>query len=221
MMAPQVTGLKFLYGRCNHPWWQDRFPRAGQSRTLNAQPTSLVGSLSIQMRGRGSRTGCPRSISRTGPTRGRGPSEQYTVSLSPKDQWHRDEKGVPFYRRFNCVRFVLAAYLDGAGISLIDTSAPEGLPEVGYGDRPRAYGERLRRHDRVRTNVGPPGQGALANLARRLRLPRYEPAGWVDPSRSTPFRAWQQLISQCPHDFPQGWPRRRSSCPEREAIRGR
>ena len=180
-MAPQVTGLRFLYGRCNHPWWQDRFPRAGQSRTLNAQPTSLVGSLSIQMRGRGSRTGCPRSISRTGPTRGRGCVEQYTVSLSPKDQWHQDEKGVPLFRRFNCVSFVLAAYLDGAGISLIDTSAPEGLPEVDIGTvasslrgasphtRPCSH-----RHWASR-------QGTLAHLARRLRLPRYEPAGWVDP----------------------------------------
>ena len=85
--------------------------------------------------------------------------EQYTVSLSPKDQWHQDEKGVPLYRRFNCVSFVLAAYLDGAGISLIDTSAPEGLPEVDMGTVARAYGEHLRTHDRVRTDIGLPGKG--------------------------------------------------------------
>ena len=30
-----------------------------------------------------------------------GLTEQYTVSLRPEDQWHRDEKGVPLYRRFS------------------------------------------------------------------------------------------------------------------------
>jgi hypothetical protein len=85
--------------------------------------------------------------------------EQYTVSLRPEDQWHSDEKGVPLYRRFNCVSFVLAAYLVGAGISLIDTSDAEGLPEVDIGTVARAYGEYLRTHDRVRTDIGLPGKG--------------------------------------------------------------
>jgi hypothetical protein len=85
--------------------------------------------------------------------------EQYTVSLRPEDQWHPDEKGVPLYRRFNCVSFVLAAYLVGAGISLIDTSDAEGLPEVDIGTVARAYGEYLRTHDRVRTDIGLPGKG--------------------------------------------------------------
>jgi len=85
--------------------------------------------------------------------------EQYTVSLRPEDQWHADEKGVPLYRRFNCVSFVLAAYQDGAGISLIDTSKPEGLPEVDIETVVRAYGEPLRTHDRVRTEIGLPGHG--------------------------------------------------------------
>ena len=143
------------------------------------------------------------------------------MSLSPKDQWHQDEKGVPLYRRFNCVSFVLAAYLDGAGISLIDTSDPEGLPEVDIGTVARAYGEHLRTHDRVRTDIGLPGKGPW-----RILLAGYVCHAMNRPDGSirtllTPFRAWQQLISQCPHDFSQGWPRRRSSCPERKATRGR
>ena len=85
--------------------------------------------------------------------------EQYTVSFLPEDQWHRDERQVPLYRRFSCVSFVIAAYLDGAGIDLIDTSSPEILPEVGLETVARAYGQHLRRLDRVRAQVGAPGAG--------------------------------------------------------------
>jgi len=88
-----------------------------------------------------------------------GLAEQYTVSLRPEDQWHHDEKGVPLYRRFSCVSFVLAAYLDGAGINLVDTSNPETLPEVDLETVARAYGEHLRRLAHVRAEVGLPGAG--------------------------------------------------------------
>jgi hypothetical protein len=40
------------------------------------------------------------------------------------------------------------------GISLIDTSAPEGLPEVDIETVARAYGEEVRTRDRLRTKIG-------------------------------------------------------------------
>jgi len=93
-----------------------------------------------------------------------GLAEQYTVSLSPEDQWHRDEKGVRLYRRFSCVSFVLAAYLEGAGINLLEMSDPENLPAVRLDTVVRAYGEHLRRLNRVRAEVGLPGPGPWRNL---------------------------------------------------------
>jgi len=86
-------------------------------------------------------------------------AEQYMVSLRPEDQWRRDEKGVRLFRRFSCVSFVLAAYLDGAGVDLLDSSEPENLPEVDLEAIAQAYGENLSRSERLRAEVGLPGAG--------------------------------------------------------------
>jgi hypothetical protein len=120
------------------------------------------------------------------PNTDRGLTEQYTVSLQPEDQWHCDEKEVPLYRRFSCVSFVLAAYLEGAAVNLIDTSSPEILPEVGLETVARAYGENLRRRDHVRTQVGVPGAGPW-----RILLAGYVCHAMNRPDaliRSTPYR---------------------------------
>ena len=84
---------------------------------------------------------------------------QYTVALHPNDQWHSDENEVPLYRRFSCVTFVLSAYLEGAGINLIDMSNVDHVPEVDLETVVRAYGEAYRREGQRRTAVGLPGAG--------------------------------------------------------------
>ena len=81
------------------------------------------------------------------------------VSLRPEDQWRRDEKEVRLFRRFSCVSFVLAAYLDGADVDLLDSSDPESLPEVDLEVIAQAYGENLSRSERMRAEVGLPGAG--------------------------------------------------------------
>jgi hypothetical protein len=125
-----------------------------------------------------------------------GLAEQYTVSLRPEDQWHRDEKQVPLYRRFSCVSFVLAAYLDGAGINLVDTSRPDLLPEVGLDTVARAYGEHLRRLERIRAQVGVPGDGPW-----RILLAGYLCHAMNRPDesiRSTPYQVPESATPEFP-----------------------
>jgi hypothetical protein len=125
-----------------------------------------------------------------------GLADQYSVSLRPEEQWHHDEKQVRLYRRFSCVSFVLAAYLDGANINLVDTSSPEIVPEVGLETVARAYGEQLRRHDRVRAQVGVPGAGPW-----RILLAGYVCHAMDRPDasiRRTPYR----IPGAAASDFP-------------------
>jgi hypothetical protein len=83
----------------------------------------------------------------------------YTVSLDPEDQWKHDEKGSRQYRRFNCASFVLMAYLEGAGVSLLDTSGPASLPEVGWDIIGVQYGAQAQRLAGRRAEIGFPGNG--------------------------------------------------------------
>jgi hypothetical protein len=85
--------------------------------------------------------------------------KQYTLSLDPRDEWHRDERGVPIFRRFSCVTFVMSAYQEGAGVRLLDVSNPARLPEVELETVARAYGDEVRRLARLRAIIGIPGDG--------------------------------------------------------------
>src|SRR4051794_30214297 len=102
------------------------------------------------------------------------------------NQWHRDERGVPLYRRFSCVGFFLGGLLGGGGIKLFRTSQPETLPEVDLEIVSRAYGEHLRRQEQRRMAVGLPGVGPWRILLagyvfHSLRRPDHS-------IRSSPYR---------------------------------
>ncbi|MGO9470964.1 MAG: hypothetical protein ACLQVF_43280 [Isosphaeraceae bacterium] len=148
------------------PVWEMRPPlvagliSAERTRQDARCPAHVVGWLSLSADERDGITDWLAEVDKQlRPITGWGLVEQYTVSLRSEDQWHRDEKQVSLYRRFSCVSFVLAAYLDGAGIDLVDTSNPESLPDVDLDTVTRAYGERLIRQGRVSAEVGLPGAG--------------------------------------------------------------
>ena len=84
--------------------------------------------------------------------------DQYSVSIDPKDRWHYDEKKVPLYRKFSCVTFVLDAYDEGAGITLLDLSDPERLPPATLDQLTRVY-PAVQHGDRFRGKVGVEGDG--------------------------------------------------------------
>ena len=95
---------------------------------------------------------------------------QYTVSLAPEDQWHHDERDVPLFRRFNCVSFVLAAYMDGAGINVLNNLGFVDLPAVGLDVVARAFGEEYVRRELSAQNWTYRHR-AMANLDARLCFP--------------------------------------------------
>jgi hypothetical protein len=82
----------------------------------------------------------------------------YTVD--PPECWRPDENGRRLYRRFSCGGFVLACYRDGAGIELINVTAPIGWPEISFDEIVRAYGPRIRKvRESLRQDLGIPGEG--------------------------------------------------------------
>ena len=101
-----------MYGTCDHLWWQEQSLRVSTQQDAKCQ-AHVVGWLSLTSDEREGITDWLAEVNkRVRPNTMAGLAEQYTVSLPPDEQWRRDEKGVRLYRRFSCVSFVLAAYLD-------------------------------------------------------------------------------------------------------------
>jgi len=91
--------------------------------------------------------------------------QQYTVSLDPTHEWHRDEQGRPLYRRFSCASFVLKVYEEGLGRPLISISDPIQLPEVELNTVAHAYGDMVQREPmrrRINLEGAPPWRIVLA-----------------------------------------------------------
>lgn len=106
---------------------------------------------------------------------------QYIVA--PHVRWHTAENGMPLYRRFSCVGYVIECYRS-VQINLIDDSLPGNLPEVSLDIIIEAYGQDATDEER-RTTIGIPGPGPW-----RIIL-----AGYVFHSLNRPSEA----IRQTPH----------------------
>ena len=119
---------------------------------------------------------------------------QYRVS--PPIHWVPAENGIPLYRQFSCVGFVMDCYRF-IGVNLIDDSRADNLPEVTIDIIVAAYGPIARKAD-YRTRFGIPGPGpwrivlagyifhSLNRDPDVIRQTPYVPSGIADKDFQTP-----------------------------------